>query len=261
MNAKRMAVYAGMLEYLDRDIGRMVDHLKAKSLLDNTVILVMSDNGGEGTELMDNFAEYYKQNFDLSYERMGERVTFSEYGPGWAAVSGTPLNGLKGTTMEGGTRAPLIVRYPAGVPAGSRASAYTYVQDIVPTILDMAGVSTAPTVAAKLDGRSLTKLMANGTAPYSPEDAVVTELAGNIMVYRGGYKLVRNLVPVGDGAWHLYNVARDPGEQHDLAAREPGRVRELRAVYEDYVKRNNLTEVPNDYNALRALAKNRQAPK
>jgi arylsulfatase len=260
-NAKRMAVYAGMLEYLDRDVGRIVAHLKAKNLLDNTVIMLMSDNGGEGTDLLNIFPDYYKQNFDLSYERMGERGTYSEYGPGWAAVSVTPLNGLKVSTNEGGIRAPLIMRHPAGVRAGVRSDEFTHVTDLVPTILEMAGVNPAAEVKAKLDGKSLAKLLANGTAARGADDAVVMELAGNIMVFRDGYKMVRNLPPLGNGAWHLYDLRRDPGESRDLMASEPKRAQALRAAYADYVRRYNLAEVPPGYSFVEAGKRNSQPKK
>ena len=95
LNSKRMAVYAGMVEYMDMSIGRVVDHLKAKGLLDNTVILFLSDNGGESAELMKMFPDYYAKNVDLSYERLGQKGSYSEYGPRWAGASMTPLSNFE----------------------------------------------------------------------------------------------------------------------------------------------------------------------
>src|SRR5579871_3330527 len=97
MDAKRMAVYAGMLEYMDYSIGRLLDHLKAKGILDNTVVVFMSDNGGEAAKLQAMFPAYYAKNFDLSYERLGEKGSYSEYGPGWASTSMTPFSNFKGS--------------------------------------------------------------------------------------------------------------------------------------------------------------------
>jgi arylsulfatase A-like enzyme len=143
MNAKRMAVYAGMLEYMDMSIGRVLDHLKAKGMLDNTIVVFMSDNGGESAKLQPMFPEYYAKNFDLSYEHLGEKGSYSEYGPGWASVSMTPFSNFKGSAAEGGMRAPFVIRYPSVIGEGERSDAFTYVLDVVPTLLDLAGVSSA----------------------------------------------------------------------------------------------------------------------
>ena len=78
MDAKRMAVYAGMLEYMDMSIGRVLNHLQAKGMLDNTVVVFMSDNGGEAAKLQSYFPDYYAKNFDLSYEHLGEKGSYSE---------------------------------------------------------------------------------------------------------------------------------------------------------------------------------------
>jgi arylsulfatase A-like enzyme len=129
MNAKRMAVYAGMLEYMDISIGRVLDHLNAKGMLDNTVVVFMSDNGGEAAKLEALFPAYYAQNFDLSYEHLGEKGSYSEYGPGWASTSMTPFSNFKGSAAEGGVRAPFIIRYPGHVTEGGRSAAFAYVLD------------------------------------------------------------------------------------------------------------------------------------
>src|SRR4051794_26773127 len=80
-------------------------------------------------KLQPMFPEYYRQNFDMSYERLGEKGTYSEYGPGWASTSMTPFSNYKGSAAEGGVRAPFIIRYPGRVPQGRVADAFTYVLD------------------------------------------------------------------------------------------------------------------------------------
>ena len=124
MNAKRMAVYAGMLEYMDVSIGRVLDHLQSSGKLDNTVVVFMSDNGGEAAKLQAMFQQYYEDNFDLSYEHLGEKGSYSEYGPGWASTSMTPFSNYKGSAAEGGVRAPFIIRYPKIVRQGGRSDAF-----------------------------------------------------------------------------------------------------------------------------------------
>jgi arylsulfatase A-like enzyme len=255
MNAKRMAVYAGMLEYMDMSIGRLMAYLKDKDLLDNTVVVFMSDNGGEATKLLDNFPDYYRKNFDLTYERLGEKGSYSEYGPGWANVSMTPFSGFKIMTAEGGTRAPLIIRYPKKVEVGQRTDAFTSVLDIVPTLLDFAGVQDKS--AGALAGHTMAPLLGGAAKEvHESSDVFVTEIAGNIALYRGEYKLARNLPPFGDKQWHLYNLRVDPTETSDLAATDPDLVKSLTGAYADYVKQHNLVEVPDGYSVIEQAKKN-----
>ena len=118
----------------------MLDHLKRKDLLDNTVVVFMSDNGGEAHELMDHFPDYYAKNFNLTYEHLGQKGSYVEYGPAWANVSMTPFSSFKSSASEGGIRAPLIVSYPKAVHMGQRTDAFASVIDIVPTLLQFTNV-------------------------------------------------------------------------------------------------------------------------
>jgi arylsulfatase A-like enzyme len=256
MDAKRMAVYAGMLEYMDMSIGRVLTYLKDKNLLENTVIVFMRDNGGEATELMDSFPDYYRKNFDLTYEHLGEKGSYSEYGPGWANVSMTPFSGFKIMTSEGGTRAPLIIRYPKKVGEGQITNAFANVLDIAPTLIDFAG-GQASKNQTTLAGRTMAPLL-DGSAQevHDSNEVFVAEIAGNIALYRGDYKLVRNLPPFGDKQWHLYNLRLDQIEANDLASSNPDLVKSLTAAYADYIKQHNLVEVPDGYNVIEQAKRN-----
>ncbi len=258
MDAKRMAVYAGMLEYMDMSIGRVLDYLKDKKLLDKTVIIFMSDNGGEATELHDSFPGYYQKNFDLTYEHLGEKGTYSEYGPSWASVSMTPLSGFKIMTSEGGTRAPLIIRYPKKVATGQITDAFVCVLDVVPTLLDLAGVVAQPSDnLAALGGRTMVPLLAGSSKEvHDSSEVFAIEIAGNTAVYRGEYKLVRNLPPFGDKEWHLYNFRLDPTEANDISSTNPDLVKTLTAAYADYIKKHGVVEVPDDYSVIEQAKKN-----
>jgi arylsulfatase A-like enzyme len=256
MDAKRMAVYAGMLEYMDMSIGRVLTYLKDKNLLNNTVVVFMSDNGGEATELMDSFPDYYRKNFDLTYERLGQKGSYSEYGPGWANVAMTPFSGFKIMTSEGGTRAPLIIRYPKEVGEGQRTGAFASVLDVAPTLLDFAGVQASKNLAT-LPGHTMAPLLDGSSKEiHGSNEVFVAEIAGNIALYRGDYKLVRNLPPFGDKQWHLYNLRLDPIEANDLASSDPDLVKSLTAAYADYVKQHNLVEVPDGYSVIGQAKKN-----
>ncbi|UWZ83404.1 arylsulfatase [Occallatibacter riparius] len=259
MDAKRMAVYAGMLEYMDMSIGRVLDHLKQKGVLDNTIVIFMSDNGGEAHELMDHYPDYYAKNFNMTYEHMGQKTSFVEYGPAWAMVSMTPFSNFKSSAGEGGVRAPLLISYPKSIPAGQRTDAFASVVDVVPTLLEFAGVQPSSN-SAPLSGRSMAGLLTGTSQQVYPSDVSISqELSGGAAVYQGGYKLARNIPPYGDRKWHLYNLQTDPMELKDIAADEPDRVKSMSDAYADYVSKNGVVEVPDDYDIAVQATKNAQA--
>jgi len=268
MDAKRMAVYAGMLEYMDMSIGRVLEHLKQQGMLDNTIVVFMSDNGGEARELMDFFPEYYSKNFDLTYEHLGQKGSFVEYGPAWANVSMTPFSSFKSSASEGGVRAPLIISYPRGIPIGQRTDAFASVVDVVPTLLQFAGIKPS-SATPSLSGRSMVPLLTGASVQVYPAEASISqELSGGSAIYQGDYKLLRNIPPFGDRKWHLYNLRDDPAESKDLAASDPARVKSMTEAYAEYVKKNGVIEVPDDYdiatqakkNAARSSASPKPAP-
>ncbi|WP_180982535.1 arylsulfatase [Methylocella silvestris] len=261
MAAKRMAVYAGMVEYVDMSVGRIVEHLRAKNLLDDTIILFLSDNGGESAELMKMFPDYYAKNFDLSYERLGQKGSYSEYGPGWASVSMTPFSNFKGSAAEGGVRAPLIIRYPQKFAVGRTSGAFLSVADITPTLLELAGARAPSADPKAFLGVSMVPLLTQKADDLRAGATFAQEVAGGAAVYGGDYKLVRNAPPFGDFKWRLYDLKKDPTESIDLSGQDPQRVDALRAAYADYVRANGVVEVPDDYAVDAQLKKNMQRGK
>ena len=260
MNAKRMAVYAGMVEYMDMSIGRVLDHLQSKGMLDNTVVVFMSDNGGEAAKLLAMYPEYYRNNFDLSYEHLGEKGSYSEYGPGWASTSMTPFSNYKGSAAEGGVRAPFIIRYPRLVPQGERTDEFAFVLDVVPTLLELAGVTPAQNDKAPLMGRSMAALLSGKAKQvHADGESIGYEAAGGAALYRGSYKLVRSVPPYGDGKWRLYDLVADPTESQDLTASRPDLANNMTAAFAAYAAKNGVVEVPGDYDVIAQARKNAAA--
>ena len=144
--SKRMAVYAAMLDNLDNNMGRLVDYLRSIRQLDNTIIVFMTDNGADNNDLVQLFPEWYAANFDLSYERMGLKGSYVNYGAGWATASGAPLTLYKGSASEGGMRVPFFIYYPRKLQMGTTTKAFAYVTAVTPTLLELAGVN--PPVAS-----------------------------------------------------------------------------------------------------------------
>jgi arylsulfatase A-like enzyme len=259
--AKKMAVYAGMLENMDANIGRLIAYLEKIGEADNTLFLFMSDNGADNNEQDKIFPQWYAQNFDLSYERMGLKGSYVNYGPGWAAASGAPLNLFKGSASEGGMRVPFIIAGP-GVRNGATTDVFAYVSDITPTLLEVAQVAK-PTGSYggrdvyAISGKSMLDFVGGRSDRiHGPDDAVAYELAGSAAVFRNGYKLLKNNPPFGDRKWRLYRIGEDPVESNDLSGQKPQDLAEMISAYERYAKEVRLIEVPEDYNPITQVQKN-----
>jgi arylsulfatase/uncharacterized sulfatase len=268
--ARMMQVNAGMLEAMDFHLGRLLEHLSQTDQLDNTVVVVLSDNGPEYNELQpadhDRIASLWKAPF---IERVGERGTTASIGPEWATVSSSPLSLFKFQTSEGGIRVPLIIAGP-GVPATPVVHARAHVADILPTILDLLGVpAAAPPTALPLRGRSLKPaLVGDVDEVYGVGDAVGLEVAGNAALFRGPYKLVKMPRPYGDAQWRLYDISVDPGETHDLSGERPELAAELREAYAAFAAQVGVVEMKPDYEPAQQVWENntnvllkKQAPK
>lgn len=214
---REMAVYATMVEYMDYQIGRLLGHVD-----DSTLVVFMSDNGAEATnpfEFWGNFpkpaVEAFTARLDLAYENMGKPGSYVSYRKGWTRVSATPYRLYKGTTAEGGIRAPLIVRYPGSAHAGAISNAFCTVLDLAPTFLDIA---RAKQPIQPLRGGSLVPFLESGAAVHDADDGVGWELLGGRAFIQNNFKLFM-LAPGdfhGDGTWELFDLSRDPGETRDL---------------------------------------------
>jgi arylsulfatase A-like enzyme len=262
MYAKRMAVYAGMLDNVDENIGRLQDYLTEIGEAENTIFVILSDNGADNNEQDKVFPEWYAENFDLSFERMGLDGSYVNYGPGWAGASGSPLTLFKGAASEGGLRVPLIISGPAGIGRGTITDAFGFVTDIAPTLLEVA--SAAPAAENRggkkvhpIDGKSMLSLLrGEQDFVHGPGEVVAYEMAGSVAVFRDGYKLTRNNPPFGNRQWRLYRSNEDPTEVNNLADDKPEIVAQLIAEYDRFSREVGLIEVPDDYHVMNQLQKN-----
>lgn len=262
--ARQMAVFAGMAEAMDTSVGKVLSYLKDTGQYDNTLILFMSDNGGESTVLREVAPLFYRLRYDTDIDALGAPGSYSEYGPGWAYASNTPFYSYKGSPFSGGMRVPLIVSQPGRVAAGTRTNSFGYVTDITPTLLDIAGV-TPP--GERYRGRPVHPIMGESMRAllegrqeqvHDASRTTVYELAGGIAVWRGNYKLVTsstNAIPARIGP-QLFDTANDPLERHNLAQQHPEIVSELYQAYRDYVERYGVIEVPPDYRAWEQVKRN-----
>lgn len=257
-NARKMAVYAGMLDAMDFHVGRLIDHLKSIGEYDNTVFIFLSDNGAEPSDplALRTMAAWVKFNYSIALEDLGSKGAYAAIGPSWASAAVSPGAFFKFWAGEGGVRVPLIVSWPGQFAPGTVQSAFAHVKDIAPTILELTGTPDTGDVfdqkmVEPMTGTSMVGLLRGQSREVHPADQPIGyELAGNAAVYKGPYKLVRNLTPLGDGEWHLYDISKDPGEVNDLREVLPEQYTTMLADYQVYAKDNGVLEMPEGYDYL-----------
>lgn len=249
--ARKMEIYAAMIEYEDEQIGRLIDHLRAAGLYDKTVVIFISDNGAAGedlAELLNTLApsakDWFAKTFDNRLENLGRPGSCTEYGPAWAQVSSVPFRLFKGVEAEGGIRAPLIVSGPGVKHHGDLNHSVLHVMDVTPTLLELAGIehSAINGTAAPLQGKSMWPLLSGRQGEIRTDsDWLGWELFGNRAIRQGDWKLLY-LLPAagGSGDWQLFNLKDDPAELHDLSAEHPDKRAALLELWEEYVKRNGV---------------------
>lgn len=257
--ARRMAVNAAMLEAADHHLGRLVAHLKAAGRYDNTLFVVLSDNGPEaGDPTVEPVFRLWMKSEGYRWDAadLGGKGTYAAIGPGWASAAAAPGALFKFYASEGGTRVPLIVSGP-GVRKAATSQAFSIISDITPTLLDYAGVAPAPAPAAPLEGRSLMPVLTGAAqAAYDAETPVGLEAAGDAALFKGDLKLTRNAGALGSPEWRLYDIVRDPGETRDLSAQMPDKAAELLADYRTWAARVGVAEIPPGYAPDKEVARN-----
>jgi arylsulfatase/uncharacterized sulfatase len=270
--AGAMAAYAGMGTAMDREIGRLIAHLKAIGAYDNTIFVFLSDNGAEATDPM-NMGAFTRwnanQEYDQSIVQQGRPGSLTAQGAGFASASVSPLRGYKFTASEGGLRVPMIMAWPGNpaIKGGSVAAGFAHVTDMPLTLLMLAGVAPqqgnfSGRRVEPMIGADLTPMLTGAASSvHSTDKPLGYELSGNAVLFKGDYKLVKNLPPYGDGRWRLYNITADPGEADNLARSEPARFAAMQKDYAAFAKANKVLPMPEGYtapdqifeNALRTL--------
>jgi arylsulfatase/uncharacterized sulfatase len=262
-----MAAYAGMGTAMDREIGRLIAHLKAIGAYDNTIFVFLSDNGAEATDPM-NMGAFARWNANLEYDQsiaqQGRPGSLTAQGAGFASASVSPLRGYKFTASEGGLRVPMIMAWPGNpaIKGGSIATGFAHVTDISLTLLNLARVapqqgSFSGRSVEPMIGADLSPMLTGSASSVHAKDAPLGyELSGNAVLFKGDYKLVKNLPPYGDGRWRLYNISADPGETLDLSGSDPARFADMQKDYVAFAKANKVLPMPEGYTAPKQIFAN-----
>ncbi|MHB8620025.1 MAG: arylsulfatase [Chloroflexota bacterium] len=261
------AAYAGFLEHTDEQTGRLVDFLRSIGTLDNTLIMLLSDNGaspeGSPAGMFNVLASYNGLDEDLAenlgrLDQIGSPAAANHYPTGWAMASNTPFRRYKRFVDGGGVNTPLIVHWPAGIAdAGAVREQFVHAIDVAPTILEVLGVPVPETVLGvpqmPMDGRSIATTFDHPTAP-SPRDTQYFEMFGHRAIWHRGWKAIsfhHTGTPYESDEWWLYDLESDFSECRDLAAQQPGVLRQLQDLWWIEAARHDV--LPLDDRLMNAL--------
>ncbi len=248
--AQRMAAYAAMIDSLDQNIGRVLTHLKTYNIYDDTLILFLSDNGG-CAEFMaeDGWAQHYPdhhldgrliQKGNRPDLRPGNAYTFMSYDLPWANVSNAPFRLFKHWVHEGGISTPLLAQWPSGFKPRGNLHDPWHVVDILPTILQAAGVAYPDEIGGHAiqptDGESFLAALAG--KDQQREQPIYWEHEGNSAVRVGDFKLVRRF----SQDWELYNMQTDRTELNNLAGRNQPLEASLKREYQGWADKSGVQD-------------------
>jgi len=232
--AAKMAIHAAMVDRMDREIGRVLDQLRAMGALDNTVVFFLSDNGADATILI-------RGDKHDPAAPPGSGASYLCLGPGWASASNAPFRRHKIWVHEGGIATPWIVHWPKGIRArGELRHDLCHVIDFAPTLLELAGIKPSDpslrsgqawngVTAPPLPGRSLVPAFERDGAV--PRESLFFHHEGNRALRMGNWKLVS--AREDQDAWELFDLATDRCEMVNLAPQQPDRVRQMEARWKE----------------------------
>jgi arylsulfatase A-like enzyme len=248
IDAKKMAVYAAMIDYMDMSIGRVVQHLKDIGQYENTIIVFMSDNGPEANNLSQVFTPVLQGAgipIDNSAANIGAKSSYVSPAPGFALTSDMPSFGAKASVAEGGIRNNFIVSYPGVIPSNRRTAAFTSVLDVFPTLISYAQAAYPTTYNGNailpLNGKSMRGLWEDRRAlVHKADEAVGIEVFGSVnrSMFMGPWKILcLGDAPWGAGKaqpWKLFNMKHDKPEMHDLSAQYPDVLSDMVSQFHQY---------------------------
>ncbi|MBV9330611.1 MAG: arylsulfatase, partial [Alphaproteobacteria bacterium] len=245
--ARLQEAFAAMLEHTDVQIGRLVSFLKEMGEWENTLFILLSDNGasqeGGQTGVLDEMKWFngMAEDVDAAVERLddiGGPNSHCNIPWGWAQAGNSPLKWYKQNTHGGGVRDPLILHWPGKISAaGEIRRQFCHAIDIAPTVLELASIAPPDSVAGvaqmPIHGRSLAALLGDGEARLA-RDAQYFEMLGHRGIWKDGWKAVtrhKSGTPYEEDRWELYHLDKDFSEFEDLAEKEPAKLKEMVALW------------------------------
>lgn len=268
--ARQMEAFAGQMEHVDHQIGRVVETLERIGELDNTLIFITADNGASGEGgLAGTFNETYVLNglqTDFAsnmraFPDWGRENTYPHYHAGWAMAGNTPFRYFKQSEHRGGQHDALVVHWPNGIKAkGEIRNQYHHISDIAPTILEAAKLEFPETYHGikqqPFDGKSMMYSFNNADAP-NVKKVQYYEMFGNRAIWKDGWKAVslhgkrmpwdvNSITPFEEDEWELYHVAEDFSESTNLAEQNPQKLEELQKTFDEEAWKYNVYPLYDD---------------
>jgi arylsulfatase A-like enzyme len=273
--ARMQEVNAGAVEFADAQFGRVLDRLQEHGLLENTIVIVTSDNGasGEGTPQgsanVMHIANDITEHVDISQiDDLGSAKAYGHYPAGWALAGNTPGQYWKQTTNEGGIRDPFVIAWPKRISAkGELRPQFTHIIDVAPTLLELIGLKLPYDVGGAkqmpFEGKSFASTFESSTAP-SARDRQYFEMFGNRAMWANGWKAVAfhgrwpwdvatTNPDFAHDTWQLFHLDEDPTETVDLAKEEPQRLADLRRMFDEEAQAHNVYPLDDSTVSLIAL--------
>jgi arylsulfatase len=260
--ARYMAVYAGLIDNLDQNIGRLRAALEELGEWDNTLFIFTSDNGGSREGEVDGTSAYFRTlhlgrtggeepfEEDLArFDRIGGPTTLPHYPRGWAMASNTPFRLYKINAHRGGHSVPFVVSWPAGLDAadaGALRRQFVHVTDLLPTFVELAGAERPDewrgNPVLPLAGESVLATLTDAAAPGRTLDVMI-ENEGHRGYRRDRWEAVTRHVPrtsYSEEHWELFDMAADPTQLHDLAEQQPQLLTEMIGAWEESAWANQV---------------------
>ncbi len=253
---KLQEVFAGFLDHADHQLGRLLTALDNLGIRDNTLVIVVSDNGAsqeglrDGTLNTDRFRNYFPDTVDEMVKNLdaaGSASTDPHYPMGWGMAGNAPFKRWKQDTHAGGNTDPFIVSWPAKIKEhGAIRSQYHHLVDVVPTLLEVTGLPVPTSVNGvkqqPMPGVSMAYTFADGSAKTRKQSQYY-EMLGSRAIWADGWKAVtwhKKDSDYGDDKWELYHTDEDPSEFTDLAAKKPEKLAELMKLWREEAGKNGV---------------------
>ncbi|WP_224490893.1 arylsulfatase [Robertkochia flava] len=248
--ARKMELYAGMVDNLDHNIGRLLTYLKETGQFENTLFVFMSDNGAAHRDFLhhENYT-FLKDYYNDDYENMGKADSYISYGPAWAEAGSSPFRYFKDYATEGGINTTLILSGPGVRIEKEVLHGFLTLQDLAPTFYDLAGITYPERYNGNpvypLRGTSLLPFLSgNSETIHRQDDVFAMEHIGHAMLRKGNWKIVNVQRPLDIKNFELYNLAEDLQEKHNLKDAAPDKYRELLAHWNTFAEEIKLQSPP-----------------
>ena len=246
VSARKMELYAAMVENLDYHIGKMRSELEAMGEWENTIVVFFSDNGAAHRDFYAHpeRGAFLRTKYDNSYENMGKSNSFISYGKEWAMSSMVPFKWHKTYATEGGMIVPAIIAGKS-VKAKGVSSSYVNIMDMAPSFLDIAGVDYQKIYKERnkpqMRGASIVPLLKGQTQEVHDDQKIFTlEFNGSIFLQQGDWKLVNYQKPYHPANFELFNIINDPAEMNDLREEESEKYSELLSAWNEHLETNKI---------------------